>query len=42
MMKMILEVKRRMRVGMKSEVSFLEDYVRGMYWFCFKDKEINC
>ena len=42
MMKTILEVKRRTKAGMKSEVSFSEDHAEGMHWSRFKDKEINC
>ena len=41
MIKMALEVKRRTRAGMKSEVSFSEDHAEGMHWSRFKDKEIN-
>ena len=42
MMKTTLEVKRRTKAGMKSEVSFSEDHAEGMHWSRFKDKEINC
>ena len=42
MMKTTLEVKRRTKAGMKSEVSFSEDHAEGMHWSRLKDKEINC
>ena len=39
MIKMILEVKRRTRAVIKSEVSFSEDHAEGMHWSRFKDRE---